>query len=150
MSSDPETILIILDRSVSMESLDTGGLSKREAAMARVADTVNKFPGAETWYLDSVVGTPQRVERLSDLEKQFDFNATDTAVNMPRLLEEAGDWLGKNRSGACLIFIASDMQEDNWRPEASGRWSKISESLAGDGDNSPRKLDHDLRAEGHQ
>jgi hypothetical protein len=132
MSGDPETILILLDRSVSMESRDTGGLSKREAAMARVADTANKFPGAEIWYLDSVVGTPQRVERLSDLESQFDFNATDTAVNMPRLVEEASDWLGKNRSGDCLIFIASDMQEDNWRPEASGRWAKVASGLSGD------------------
>ncbi len=132
MSSDPETILVLLDRSVSMESLDTDGLSKREAAMVRIEDTWEKFPDAEVWYLDSVVGTPQRVDRLSDLEKQFDFNATDTAVNMPRLLEEAGDWLGENRSGDCMIFIASDMQEDNWRPEASGRWSKVADSLGGD------------------
>ena len=133
MSSDPKTILILLDRSVSMESQDKSGMSKREAAMARIKDTANKFPGAEIWYLDSVLGTPQHVEKLSDLESQFDFNATDTAVNMPRLLEEAGDWLGKNRSGDCLIFIASDMQEDNWRPEASGRWSKVAGSLGGDG-----------------
>ena len=132
MSGDPETILVLLDRSVSMESLDTSGLSKREAAMARIKNTWDKFPGADVWYLDSVLGTPQRVDRLLDLNKQFDFNATDTAVNMPRLLEDAGDWLGKNRSGDCLIFIASDMQEDNWRPEASGRWSKVAGNLSGD------------------
>ncbi|MBL69858.1 MAG: hypothetical protein CMO74_15680 [Verrucomicrobiales bacterium] len=132
MTGDPETILIVLDRSVSMDSKDGSSLSKREAALARISDTANKFPGAEIWYLDSVVGTPERVDRLEPLESQFDFNATDTAVNMPRLLEQASDWLGKNRSGDCMVFIASDMQEDNWRPEASGRWAKVAEGLSGD------------------
>ncbi|MSU42730.1 MAG: hypothetical protein EXS22_01645 [Pedosphaera sp.] len=136
MSSKPETVLFVMDRSVTMESKDTGRASKREAAVKLLEDTAKSFPGIELWYLDPVVGTPQRVDRLQmeqsgGLGAQFEINATDVPTDVPRLLETAADWLKKNKSGNCEIWLASDMQQSNWHPDAAGRWAAVASGLGG-------------------
>ena len=132
MGGDPETILLVMDRSVSMEGKDASGKSKLEAARELMVETAQNYPEAEIWYLDSVVETPQRVENLDDLDANFDFNGTDAIADIPRLLETAAEWLKENKSGNAEVWIASDMQQNNWQPGASGRWEKVSEGLAGD------------------
>ncbi len=135
LSGKPETVLFVLDRSVTMESRDGARLSKREAAVRLLEQTAKSFPGIELWYLDPVVGTPQRVDRLqmeqSGLAAQFEINATDVPTDVPRLLETAAEWLKKNKSGNCDIWLASDMQQSNWHPDAAGRWAAVSQGLAG-------------------
>ena len=131
---DPETILLVMDRSVSMEARDGGNenQSKLEAARDLLAKTAKDFPDAEIWYLDPVEGIPRRVENLEDLETQLDFSGTDTGADIPTLLETAGEWLKENKSDLVEVWIASDMQQSNWQPGASGRWAKVSEALGGE------------------
>ncbi|HCU87870.1 MAG TPA: hypothetical protein DGP39_10090, partial [Verrucomicrobiales bacterium] len=54
---------------------------------------------------------------------------TDTAADMPSLLEAAVNWFEEMNPGRGEIWIASDLQKSNWDNNASDHWGKISERI---------------------
>src|SRR5882724_4631749 len=118
----PDSILLLLDRSASMEArVEGGALSKREAAVQRFAEAAKVFEKASHVVLiDSAMRQPQEISAAT-LANMPQVAATDTAADLPAMLQTALKWLVDTHSGAAEIWIASDLQESNWAPE-DGRW----------------------------
>jgi hypothetical protein len=118
----PDSILLLLDRSASMEARVSGGAqSKREAAVQRFTEAAKVFESSSHVVLiDSATRQPQEIS-VAALANLPQVSPTDTAADLPAMLQSALKWLVDSRSGAAEIWIASDLQESNWAPE-DGRW----------------------------
>jgi len=127
----PDAILILLDRSTSMESRDSeGSSSKRVRALQLLSQASKEFDDTSRLaLLESVLRTPQEIASGTVLPELSMVSATDTAADVPAMLQAAVDWLVENRVGTSEIWIASDLQRNNWKPE-SDRWPALVSRLA--------------------
>ncbi len=125
-----DTLLVLLDRSASMEqqNLETGE-SKRAAALDRIADLIETTGHrSEIVLIDSATLTPVSLtsaQSLRDLPESAD---TSTSADIPALLRKAIDHLAANASGRTDIWLASDLRQADWRPGA-GEWEAIRADL---------------------
>ena len=124
LSSAPDAILILLDRSASMET-QNNGTSRRQEAIQMLAQAATQFE--ETSHLiliDSVTRAPQEISRATNLAQLPITGPSDTAADIPAMLRAAFDWLVENRAGSAEIWIASDNQRSNWLPDdCSTAWA---------------------------
>ena len=130
LSPAPDAIVILLDRSASMETR-ASGISKRQQAIQMLTQAAREFE--ETSHLvliDSATRAPQEIARASSLAQLPVTGPTDTAADLPAMLRAAFDWLVENRAGASEIWIASDNQRSNWMPE-DARWKSILAQFGG-------------------
>ena len=132
LSPSPDVILVLLDRSASMETHDaTNSLSRREQALRAIASAAAPFADRSRFVLmENVLRKPQEIakpdfETLSGLAMT---RATDTAADLPAMLDAAAEWLTHNQSGLTEIWIASDLQRTNWQPDSS-RWAAVTARL---------------------
>jgi hypothetical protein len=118
----PDSIVLLLDRSASMETRVAGGTqSKRETAVQRFMEAAKVYEkSSHVVLIDSATRQPQEIS-VAALANLPQVAATDTATDLPAMLQTALKWLVDTRSGAAEIWIASDLQESNWAPE-DGRW----------------------------
>lgn len=118
----PDSILLLLDRSASMEARVGGAtVSKREAAVRRFMEAAKVYEkSSHVVLIDSATRQPQEIS-VAALANLPQVAATDTAADLPAMLQTALKWLVDTRSGAAEIWIASDLQETDWAPE-DGRW----------------------------
>lgn len=125
LSPAPDSIVLLLDRSASMEARAPGEtISRRQAALQRFAEAARAFDQASRIVLiDSATKQPQLVTAtaLGNLPQAA---ATDTAADLPAMLQAALKWLVDTKAGATEVWIASDLQEANWTPE-DGRWKSV-------------------------
>lgn len=123
VNAAPDVIVVVLDRSASMETRLPGqNISRREHALNIIKETADKF--AETSHLvllDSATRQAQQIADASALLEETLTGPTDTAADLPGLLQTAHRWLVENQAGASEIWIASDLQVSNWHPE-DDRW----------------------------
>jgi hypothetical protein len=56
--------------------------------------------------------------------------ATDAAADLPAMFRAALDYLVKNKPGSAELWVASDLQASNWRPD-SAEWQDIAARFAG-------------------
>jgi hypothetical protein len=130
LSPAPDAILLLLDRSASMET-QSGGNTKREQALRLLAQASRQYE--ETSHLiliDSATRAPQEIARMDSLTNLSLTHPTDTAADLPAMLRAAFDWLVENRAGTAEIWIASDDQRSNWRPD-DPRWKSVVAQLGG-------------------
>lgn len=130
LSPAPDAILILLDRSASMES-KAGTTTKRQQALQLLEQAARPFE--ETSHLvliDSATRAPQDITRASTLAQLSLTQASDTAADIPAMLRTAFDWLIENRAGTSEIWIASDGQRSNWLPD-DARWKSVIAQLGG-------------------
>ncbi|MDA1274056.1 MAG: BatA domain-containing protein [Verrucomicrobia bacterium] len=125
-ASAPDAILILLDRSASMEERIPGGTAtKREQAIRLLADAAEKFSGrSHLVVIENALGEPQEIARGENLKELSLTAATDTAADLPAMFQTALDWLIENRAGTAELWIASDLQRSNWNPTDS-RWNTV-------------------------
>src|SRR5690606_28655535 len=117
----PDLVVLVFDRSASMEAIPQGGaVSRRELALARVKSAMNDLSGARLVLIDSASGTPQEVPSPDVLAELAATAPTDTSADLPALAERAAEFLTEN-SGHTEVWIVSDMQSSNWSP-SSERW----------------------------
>jgi hypothetical protein len=120
----PDTILILLDRSASMET-QINGTTRREQALKLLSAAARDYEGTSHLILiDSALRTPQEVASAASFPGLSFTAATDTAADLPALLQSALNWLIENRAGTTEIWVASDLQASNWQP-ADTRWSRL-------------------------
>lgn len=121
----PDSILLLLDRSASMELRAPGQtISRRQTAIDRFTQAAQMFDrSSHVILVDSATRQPQEIA-VKSLGSLPQAEATDTAADIPGMLQTALKWLVDTRSGAAEIWIASDLQESNWAPE-DGRWKSI-------------------------
>ena len=125
-----DTLLVLLDRSASMEqqSLETGE-SKRSAALDRIAELIETTGHrSEIVLIDSATLTPVTLTDAQALRDLPETAATATAADIPTLLRKAIDHLAANESGRTDIWLASDLRQADWQP-GSGEWETLRADL---------------------
>ena len=125
----PDLIVVVFDRSASMEANPRGGaVPRREIALQRLRDALAELGGSRIVLVDSATGSTQEIatpEVLGDLSATA---ATDTAADLPALLGTAAAFLGEN-PGRSEVWVVSDLQASSWRPE-DDRWTAARAALA--------------------
>jgi hypothetical protein len=126
----PDAILILLDRSASME-MHSGGTSRRQQALQLLTQAARPFEQTSHLVLiDSATLSAQEVAQADSLARLSVTGPSDTAADIPAMLRAGFDWLIKNRAGTAEIWIASDNQRSNWMPE-DARWNSVIAQLSG-------------------
>ena len=126
----PDVIMLLVDRSASMESRISGtNKSRREYAIEMIVDAAEKFENkSHIVLIDSATRKPQDIANASSILELPDTQPSDTAADIPAMLQSALAWLIDNQAGIAEIWIASDLQDTNWMPDDS-RWKTLMESL---------------------
>ena len=126
LAAAPDTILLLVDRSASMESRVAGAdESRREYALRMLADAAGEFEHtSHLVLLDSATRQASELPSAASLLEWPDTKPTDTAADLPAMLQTALGWLIENKAGTAEIWIASDLQASNWRPD-DPRWETL-------------------------
>ena len=127
-SREPDTVIILLDRSASMQSIDVGHqLSRLKRSKKILLDVANKSAKkADFVLLDNATGREFLLDELQLLEDEELFGATDTKDNMGQLFRQALEYVGNHECGKVEFWVLSDMM--SWRTEES-HWEQIKHQL---------------------
>ncbi len=119
------TVVLVLDRSASMETkAGSGEPSHRQSVLDKISETIKNMGSPRLVLIDSASGEIQDVpdpEALTELSTTY---ATDTEADIPTLLMKAIDYLEQTNPGQSEIWLASDLQRNDWRPSDS-RWGAV-------------------------
>ncbi|MDE2642508.1 MAG: BatA domain-containing protein [Verrucomicrobiota bacterium] len=126
LAAAPDTILLLVDRSASMDSRVAGAdESRREYALRMLADAAGEFEhSSHLVLLDSATRQTSELPSAASLLEWPDTKPTDTAADLPAMLQSALGWLIENKAGTAEIWIASDLQASNWKPD-DPRWKTL-------------------------
>ena len=128
----PDTVLVLLDRSASMEQKDVAtGVSKRVAGLRNLAKAINDTTGGHSHVvlIDSATGKPLALDRADALLDVPQSDATDTEADIPGLMQAALDYITTNKTGRTDVWMLSDLQQSDWAP-SSGRWAAVRSAFA--------------------
>lgn len=122
----PDAIVILLDRSASMETKLSGAtMTRRQQALKLLSEAGKEFEESSHLILiDSALRAPQEIKQAASLTDSPLTGPTDTAADMPALFQSAVNWLIENKAGTAELWVASDLQRGNWQPEDS-RWKNV-------------------------
>jgi hypothetical protein len=124
-----DTVVLVLDRSASMEIKPGDGLeSRRQIVLKKVRDAMAGLGGARLVLIDSASSKPQEVPSPDTLADLSATAVTDSAADFPALLTRAAEFLAET-PGRSEVWLASDLQTSNWRPEDE-RWAAARASIA--------------------
>lgn len=124
-----DTVVLVLDRSASMELRSNDGQpAKREIVLQKVRDAMTDLGNPRLVLIDSASGKPQEIPSPDVLAEISATAATDSAAAPPELLSTAAEVL-TTTTGQAEIWLASDLQRSNWRPEDE-RWATVRASLS--------------------
>jgi hypothetical protein len=126
LSPAPDAIIILLDRSASMETtVPATGLTKRAQAVRALVQAARPFEESSHLVLiDSASRTAQEIGRAETLQNLPGTAPSDTAADIPGLFAAALNYLIENRPGTVELWLASDLQRSNWQPD-DPRWSSL-------------------------
>ena len=129
-SGTPETTVIVLDRSVSMEEQDPQtGRSKRLTALRKLTDLMHRTEtNTKIVLFDSASQRPLEVGAISELSELPEAGPTATSTDIPELLQQVAEYLETNESGRTDVWVCSDLRRNDWNP-ASGRWESVRRQL---------------------
>ena len=132
----PQTVLVLLDRSASMQQQPTlGGPSKLQTGLKTIAATLETSAKNSKLYLIDAHSTEamdganrmQGVVALknpSDMLDMASASSTDAQANMLTLCETAMDFITNNQTGRTDIWICSDGSENDWHAQNS-QWQAL-------------------------
>ena len=124
-----DTVVLLLDRSASMETKPGDGLNpRRQIVIEKVRDAMANLGGARLVLIDSASNKPQEIPSPDILAEISSTGPTDTAADFPTLLARAAEFLA-DTTGRSEVWLASDLQTSNWRPDDE-RWSAARAALA--------------------
>lgn len=125
----PDTTIIILDRSPSMQQTDAaGGDSKLMTGRRQLAETLKAVGSAHWVLIESTTQKPRELDSPDALLKSPAAEATSAPSDLPALLEAAGNYVRTNKAGRTDIWICSDIRQNDWDAE-SGRWRALRDSF---------------------
>ncbi|MEM7146985.1 MAG: BatA domain-containing protein [Verrucomicrobiota bacterium] len=123
----PDTVIVLLDRSASMEqeNLETG-LGKREAGLAKITEALKATVGnrSRLVLIDSAVVEPVEIEGVDQLPEHPYSAATGTAADVPELLQAGLDYITTNQTGRTDVWVLSDLRRSDW-DAGGGRWEAL-------------------------
>ena len=121
----PDTTIILLDRSPSMQqSSSSGGDSKLTTGRRQLAQTLKAVGSAHWVLIESTTQKPRELDSPDALLTSPATEGTSAASDLPAMLEAACNYIRTNKSGRTDIWICSDIRENDWDPE-SGRWPAV-------------------------
>ncbi|MEK0448400.1 MAG: hypothetical protein RL088_668 [Verrucomicrobiota bacterium] len=122
----PEVIVVMLDRSASMEARVGSDRqdTKRQQAIALLSEASKDSQGSRFVVIENVLRQPLEVADLKTLATMQNGEPTDSAADIPAMFRTAVEYLVKNKPGSAEIWLASDLQKSNWRDE-SAEWQDI-------------------------
>ena len=124
-----DTVVLLLDRSASMEIKPGDGLdSRRQIVINKVRDAMADLGATRFVLIDSASNKPQEIPSPEILAELSATAATDTAADFPALLTRAAEFL-TDSSGRAEVWLASDLQSSNWHPEDDDRWAAARATL---------------------
>jgi hypothetical protein len=125
-----ETVILILDRSASMERAEKDiQVTKRKSVLSQVAGAMGELDGARLVLIDSATGKAQEVPSPDVLPELSFTAATDSASDIPGMLVTALDYIKEAKPGRTEIWVASDLQKENWAPD-DNRWEAFRATLS--------------------
>ena len=126
----PDTTIIILDRSASMEQQNVQtGESKRSTSIEKLVELMDKL-GTDT-RLVLIENTKNETQEISSAKALLDLPdtaATSTASDIPGMAQTAMDYIVANQTGRTDIWICSDLKRNDWSTD-SGRWKALNSSF---------------------
>ena len=123
-----DTTIILLDRSPSMTQVGPGGLSKLDAGLAKLVDSLETLGDSRYLLIDSVNQEPVEFENPSDLLEMPEVFPVSASADLPSLLEATDRYIRENRPSRAEVWMLSDVRRNDWKDD-SGRWDSIRESL---------------------
>ncbi len=128
----PDTVIVLLDRSASMEQQNLAeGVSKRMSGLQKLAAALKQTYGSRTKIalIDSALMEPQAIERAESLPDLPHTAATDSAADIPAMMQAALDHIAANKTGRTDVWIVSDLRQADW-DAGSGRWEALRSAFA--------------------
>ncbi len=123
-----DTVVLLLDRSASMEAKPGDGLDpRRQIVIEKVRDAMANLGSPRLVLIDSASRKPQEVPSPDALAELSATAATDSLADFPSLLSLAAEFLLET-PGHAEIWLASDLQSSNWHPDDE-RWASARASL---------------------
>jgi hypothetical protein len=128
----PDTIIILLDRSASMEHQDLAtGNSKRSTALAKLSELIGRTRGGSKIVLiESTQLKPQELETANALLDMPATMGTVTTADISGMMQAAQDYVNENQTGRTDIWVCSDLAENDWKPD-SGQWDGVRQGFEG-------------------
>ncbi len=125
----PDTTIVVLDRSPSMqERPDAGGLTKLETAKIQLKQTLQSWKSNRWVLIDSVQRKAKEFHSIDALIDSPELTGSDSTANVPELLLEAVEYIRANRPGSTEIWLASDLRQADWN-SGSAQWNVLRESV---------------------
>ncbi len=127
----PDTVVILLDRSASMEQQNLGGLSKRASGLRKLTQAIKDTVGnrSRLVLIDSALGQAQVIEKADALPDLPQAGATDTTADVTALLQGALDYITVNQTGRTDVWLLSDLRQNDW-DATNGRWQPLRSAFA--------------------
>lgn len=127
----PETILVLLDRSASMQQQRTNtGQSKLQSGLEKIVEALQTMGYQKPIVLiESGSPSPLLLDRPSDLLDHPRTGPTDASTDIPDMLQTALDYIVQNETGRTDVWLVSDAAANDWN-SASSRWRALQSSFA--------------------
>jgi Aerotolerance regulator N-terminal len=127
----PDTTLVLLDRSPSMEQEGAGGGgSKRETGVRRLASALETV-GSAKWVVVGGAGgasKPRSFEAPAALPVAPEATASSASADLPAMLQAAHDYIAANKSGTTEVWLSSDLRAHDWNPD-DARWKALRDAF---------------------
>ena len=127
-SNKPDVVVIILDRSPSMDGRvdDESRLDKSRVAILKGMKGFAE--GSRGGLMDHNATHVQEVGSAEALKNLMSGGVNDTATDLHAQLKEVHKWFKRETPGSGEIWIASDLQESNWAASKED-WRRLTEGF---------------------
>jgi hypothetical protein len=123
-TNQPDTTIVLMDRSPSMGERAAAVDSKLQAARAQLRQALGTI-GSNHWVaIDSCTGQAREFPTLDALIDSRELQPSDATSSIPLMLQAAYDYIVTNQMGAADIWICSDLQAADWNAD-SGQWPLV-------------------------
>jgi hypothetical protein len=126
----PDTAIVILDRSPSMQARDRDAAdTKLDTGRRQLAEAVATLGAAHTILFTDPARPPLELDDPRTLADLPSAGPSAAPADIPRLLQAAHEYIRASAAGTTEVWICSDQRANDWDVEAGG-WSSLREAYA--------------------
>jgi hypothetical protein len=126
----PDSAVVILDRSPSMQALDaSGGGSKLDTGRRQAVESLTTLGPGRCLLVAAAARGPEEVAAPAALAELPAARPAAASADIPAMLQSTYEFLRENAAGTSEIWIVSDQRASDWRPE-DGAWGNLRDAFA--------------------